>query len=48
MEIKQNCKFCQRAKKKYPKWIYASLYIMGLAIWGQIELIKLIIKFFNS
>jgi hypothetical protein len=44
MEKKKGCSFCKRTRKKMPMWILGSLYILVLAIWGQIELIKLIIK----
>jgi hypothetical protein len=41
---KKKCNFCKRSKKKFSKWIYFSIYFIILAIWGQIELIRFIIK----
>jgi hypothetical protein len=44
---KKKCNFCKSSRKKINKFIYLAIYVGGLAIWGQIELIKYIIKLFN-
>ena len=46
MEQKKGCNFCKRAKKKFSWWIYLSLYVLLLAIIGQVQVVKYIISLF--
>lgn len=45
---KKKCNFCKRAKSKFSFYIFFSVYVATLCIWGQVELIKFIIKLINS
>jgi dTDP-glucose pyrophosphorylase len=43
MEEKK-CNFCEKSKKKFSKYTVIGLYLLTLMIWGQIDMIKYIIK----
>ena len=45
---KKKCNFCKKAKSKFSLYIFFSVYVAILVIWGQIELIKYIIKLIHS
>jgi hypothetical protein len=48
MNEQKKCNFCKRAKKKFSKLIYLSIYLIVLVVWGQIELIKWIIDLISK
>lgn len=37
---KKNCSFCKRLKKQYNHYLYISIYLIILVVWGQVEMIK--------
>jgi len=47
MEQKK-CNFCEKAKIKLSWAFFVSMYITMLVVWGQVAMIKYIIKLFNS
>jgi hypothetical protein len=46
MENKKGCNFCKKSKKKFSLVTIMAVYILVLAIIGQIEIVKYILSFF--
>jgi len=44
MEQKKGCNFCKNSKKKFSKYTIVGLYVFVLMVWGQIDMIKYIMK----
>lgn len=43
MEEKK-CNFCKKAKGKFSKYTLIGIYLLIVMIWGQVEIVKYLIK----